>query len=52
MAHASAAVLNGFELRSEAKLIRYPERYEDERGKRIWTTVWGILNGLPMSDAV
>ena len=30
---ASRAVLAGFELRSEAKVFRYPDRFEDERGK-------------------
>ncbi len=40
MAEASRVVLNGFELRSEAKLIRYPDRYQDPRGHRMWTAVW------------
>jgi len=46
MAEASSIVLGGFRLRSEAKLIRYPERYQDGRGTHMWNTVWGILNGL------
>jgi hypothetical protein len=45
MAEASSIVLGGFRLRSEAKLIRYPERYQDGRGTHMWNTVWGILNG-------
>ncbi|MBZ5499136.1 MAG: DNA polymerase I [Acidobacteriia bacterium] len=44
MAGASAAVLGGFELRSEAKLIHFPDRYEDERGKRMWATVWEVVD--------
>ena len=43
MEDASALVLGGFRLRSEAKLVRYPERYEDPRGKKMWETVWSIL---------
>jgi hypothetical protein len=52
MAQASAAVLNGFELRSEAKLIHYPDRYEDERGKRMWATVWEELSKLGLPGGV
>lgn len=32
MRQASAIILDGFELRSDAKIIAYPECYEDERG--------------------
>jgi hypothetical protein len=44
MAAASAKVLGGFTLRSEAPLFRYPDRYIDERGAHMWNTVWDILN--------
>jgi hypothetical protein len=47
MAEASAQVLSGFRLRSDAKLIRYPERYQDERGETMWATVMGLLEALP-----
>jgi DNA polymerase I-like protein with 3'-5' exonuclease and polymerase domains len=47
MAQASAIVLGGFRLRSEAKLVRYPERYEDERGRDMWNTVWRLMSDLP-----
>jgi len=43
MAEASRVVLDGFELRSDAKIVRYPERYMDPRGERMWTTVLEIL---------
>jgi hypothetical protein len=43
MEEASALVLGGFKLRSDVKLVRYPERYEDPRGKKMWDTVWSIL---------
>lgn len=44
MSDASAAVLGGFRLRSDAKIIRYPERYMDERGTDMWNTVQRILD--------
>ena len=44
MSDASAAVLDGFRLSSDAKIIRYPERYMDERGEKMWNTVWDIVN--------
>jgi hypothetical protein len=43
MAEASAIVLDGFTLRSDAKLFRYPERYMDERGRRMWDSVWSVI---------
>ena len=33
MEKASAAVLGGFRLRSDAKIVRFPERYMDPRGE-------------------
>lgn len=45
MARASRTVLAGFELRSEAKLVRYPDRYRDERGESMWRTVWDVIQG-------
>jgi len=47
MSDASAIVLGGFRLRSDAKIVRYPERYEDERGRAMWETVWELVDGLP-----
>jgi hypothetical protein len=46
MARASALVLGGFRLRSEAKVVRYPDRYEDERGRVMWDTITGIISDL------
>jgi hypothetical protein len=48
MSDASAVVLDGFRLRSDAKLIRHPDRYEDERGARMWATVWEILDEISL----
>lgn len=44
MRRASAIVLGGFELRSDVKLIRAPERYLDERGVAMWGVVQELLN--------
>jgi DNA polymerase I-like protein with 3'-5' exonuclease and polymerase domains len=39
MREASKAVLNGFELASDAKIVRYPDRYMDERGIKMWNNI-------------
>jgi len=39
MEDASKIVLAGFPLRSDAKVVRHPERYSDKRGKRMWEVV-------------
>ena len=49
MKQASLIVLNGFALRSDAKLILAPERYCDERGEVMWRTVQELLLGLQSS---
>jgi DNA polymerase I-like protein with 3'-5' exonuclease and polymerase domains len=46
MREASQIVLDGFEIRTEAKAIRYPDRYQDERGAEMWSVVMGILDEL------
>lgn len=43
MRAASAAVLGGFMLESDAKIMRYPGRYMDERGEAMWNAVMGQL---------
>jgi DNA polymerase I-like protein with 3'-5' exonuclease and polymerase domains len=43
MSDASALVLDGFRLRSDAKVIRYPDRYEEDRGKEMWQRVWNVM---------
>jgi DNA polymerase I-like protein with 3'-5' exonuclease and polymerase domains len=47
MVAASRDVLDGFELRVDSKVVRYPDRYVDERGVPMWNTVMDALNGLP-----
>lgn len=46
MSDASAIVLDGFRLRSDAEVFRHPERYLDERGGQMWQTVADIMGGV------
>lgn len=43
MARASDLVLDGFILRSDAKIVKFPDRYEDERGVGMWNRVMKLL---------
>jgi DNA polymerase-1 len=45
MAEASRAVLDGFELGTDAKIIRYPDRYMDDRpgSGEMWDRVWELV---------
>jgi DNA polymerase-1 len=57
MQRASEAVLPGFRLRTDAKIVRFPERYEDPRGKVMWDIVFelldrGILNHVHKKGAM
>jgi hypothetical protein len=45
MQEASELVLPGFPLRTEAKIVRWPDRFLDPRGERFWRTVWGLIDG-------
>lgn len=47
MKEASQVVLDGFELRTDAKVIRYPERYSDKRGVVMWQKVMELCGGPP-----
>jgi DNA polymerase-1 len=44
MAEASKIVLAGFELRTDAMCVRYPDRYQDLRGTAMWDRVIGLIN--------
>jgi DNA polymerase I-like protein with 3'-5' exonuclease and polymerase domains len=44
MREASRIVLNGFELGSDAQIVRWPERYGDKRGEAMWATVARLLD--------
>jgi DNA polymerase I-like protein with 3'-5' exonuclease and polymerase domains len=44
MRRASRVVLGaGYELRTDASIVRYPDRYSDKRGEKIWTDVLSLL---------
>jgi DNA polymerase-1 len=46
MARASSLVLGGPALRTDAKIIRYPDHYTDSRGDEIWQHVTGLLDRM------
>jgi hypothetical protein len=47
MREASELVLPGFPLSTEAKVVRYPDHYMDDRGRRMWEAVSELLDELP-----
>jgi hypothetical protein len=46
MREASRIVLNGFELRTDLNIVRYPEHFSSEKGATFWKTVSKLLEGL------
>ena len=44
MRQASAIVLDGFELGSDAKVACYPDRYMDELGLTMWNKVMKLID--------
>jgi hypothetical protein len=46
MKEASSIILGGFELATDVKFVRYPERYMDPRGIHMWNTIMKLA-GLP-----
>lgn len=52
MKEASSTVLAGFELGSDAKVIRYPDRYMDKRGTVMWNKVMSIIQRPPRNRPV
>ncbi len=43
MAEASRIILDGFELRTEVSIVRYPDRYGDPRGTVMWERVMKLI---------
>ena len=43
MAEASRIVLNGFELGTDVHIVRYPDRYMDERGRVMWERINSLI---------
>jgi hypothetical protein len=54
MAEASRAVLGGFELGTDAAVVRYPDRYADKRGTEMWAVVTSLIDRTTVAqkDAV
>jgi hypothetical protein len=52
MEKASRAVTGGLTVRTEAKLVRFPDRYMDNRGARMWQRVGSLLEAAqsPLSS--
>jgi hypothetical protein len=50
MKEASREVLAGFELGSDSTVVRYPDRYMDERGKTMWDKVMALLDKADARD--
>jgi hypothetical protein len=51
MAEASRIVLDGFELGTDVKIVRYPDRYMDERGAVMWDRVMKLIDGQLLEAA-
>jgi hypothetical protein len=49
MAEASRAVLGGFELGTDAVVVRYHDRYSDKRGTRMWAEVTSLIEQITIS---
>jgi DNA polymerase I len=45
MREASSVVLGGFDLGTDVKIVRYPDRYMDERGVVMWGRVMNLIDG-------
>jgi DNA polymerase I len=43
MSKAGRAVTGGLDIRTDAEVVRFPDRYMDERGKAMWEKVVGLL---------
>jgi DNA polymerase-1 len=43
MLESSRIVLNGFELGTDASVVRHPDRYMDDRGRMMWQRVMKLI---------
>jgi len=43
MEEASAVVLKGFRERTDATIVRYPDRYSDGRGEKLWREIMKLV---------
>jgi DNA polymerase-1 len=51
MGEASRIVLGGFEIGTDAAIVRYPDRYVDEAGEAFWNTVTRLAGPPPAGAA-
>jgi DNA polymerase I len=51
MREASHIVLDGFELGTDAHIVRYPDRYMDERGAVMWNRVMNLIDAQLLEAA-
>ena len=52
MDEAARAVLDGFPIPTEAKIVRYPDRYMDKRGTVMWQRVMRLLAQFESAERV
>ena len=45
MSAAGRAVTGGLDIRTDVEIVRWPDRYMDERGKAMWNRVISLLGG-------
>ena len=43
MVEASEVVLDGFRLRTDAKIVKYPDRLLDDKTRPMWDRILGVL---------
>ena len=43
MIEASEIILSGFPLKVDSEIIKYPDRFYDERGSDMWDTIMRLL---------
>ena len=51
MAEASRIVLNGFELGTDVAIVRYPDRYSDKRGVKMWNEVTSLIDQITHAES-
>jgi hypothetical protein len=51
MAEASRAVLAGFEIGTDVSVVKFPDRYMDERGTVMWAEVMNLLSAQVLMRA-
>jgi hypothetical protein len=42
MRQSSEVVTRGLTIRVESKIVRYPDRYMDEKGEALWNRIIGL----------